>query len=152
MPWNSWRRVNQTIKELIIFLLYNLVPFVPVYAGYSSQILCYLCEFLCFAKYSWTRWSLYFADSLNQLFIIFLNILLYIYSYLLILLFKSALRLFIFHYLFWSSKILLAFTRLIKCRLCAYVLSRIPSLYFEFLMFHKLVCILYFFDSKIIIN
>ena len=51
------------------------------------------------------------------------------------------LRLLIFQALLRSSRLLLAFTSPIKCRLCAYVRYRIPSRSLELFRFHKFVCI-----------
>ena len=64
-------------------------------------------------------------------------------------------RLLVFHYLLWSSRWLLAFTKLIKCLLWAWVFSRIPNLSFEFFKFQIFVCILrieYYHQRKNEIN
>lgn len=127
-----------------------------VYTSYDFQILCYLSKFSLFATfYSWNLWFFCFIYSLDETFIIFLNINFYLNINVLILLLRPAFKLLSFHYLLWSLSILFALTKLIKCRLCASVLSSMANLYLELLIFHKFVCILcyyLFFQSKIIYN
>lgn len=138
------RSIDQTIEKLIILLLNCFILIVPVQAGHRPQILRDLSKLPGLASFNSRIVSfLSITDPFNKLFIIFLDILFYVFLWVLIRLLKSAFRLLSFHYLFWLSTLVFAFTRLIRCLLCAYVLYLIPNLYLEFLMFHKLVCIFF---------